>query len=703
MRKNFVTEWHKYPFAGLLLPLMAGIVLAEYIRPPSLHWIIYSLQLVCFSALTFLVYYTSYRLRFLFGIVLYSFLFLSGFALTVLTFKSVRTEFPPGNKLYTAVLMTNASEKSASIQCEAYLISRTDSLLMEDCKTYAVLSFRKSAAARSLKAGDMIYYKARTQSPRPNRNPGSFNYADYLRYQGISGTAYIPSYAWGYEAESTVRTMRGKLPLSVRLVLYFRELRNTLLAPYHAKNEDKETVSVLSALTLGDVSGLPQQLKEDYSVAGASHILALSGSHLAVLYAILELLFSVCLYRWRAGRIVGKTAIILIIWNFVFLAGCQPSIIRAAIMYTLLVLASFFSRKAVSLNSLAAAAFFMLLADPYSLFDVGFQLSFLAVMGILFFNTTLYKRIRTPYKTVNYFISVMTVSLAVQLISFPVVLYYFSAFPLYFLLTNLLVVPLSSVVLLLALAGFLIQFLFPGGAIAGWIIEGLYLLVRIQNEGVRWIAALPCASLSLPGISFPEVLWLYVMLSFFLWKQFVTSLSRKYVVLVLGLIGACGLFYRQAGGQEKSCLLFYENRRCPAAHVVRRGRKGVLFPAWKDSLEKGMTYIESSFWKQKGIPYPQIVVPEDHILHSDAGNILLLKDFYWTEHRLKQRLKIDYVWICRGFYGDLPAALSSFSVRFVILDASLSEKYRQVYREACAKAGLPFHDMTENGSLEIPL
>lgn len=657
---------------------------------------------VSFAALTLLVNYTSYRLRFLFGISLYCFLFFSGISLTGLKSQSLHVDFSPHPRLYTAVLMSNGSTKSASVQCEAWLLSCNDGQREQEYKKYVVLSFQKNAESQSLKAGEIIRYYATTQRPVNNRNPGSFNYAGYLRYQGVSGTAYLPAWAWWKPPSSTGTSFIGHLPFSVRLILTFRKLRNYLLAPYFERNGDEETASVLAALTLGDVSGLPRQLKDDYSTAGVSHILALSGSHLAVLYALLELLFSVLLYRWRAGRIAGKTIIILLLWNFVLLAGCQPSIIRASVMYTLLVSASFFSRKALSLNSLAAAAFFMLSVDPYSLFDVGFQLSFLAVLGILFFNRTLYTRLRTRYKVVNYIVSVVTVSLSVQLISFPLVLYYFSSFPLYFLLANLLIVPVSSVVLFVALTGFFLQCIPVGGWAVGWIVKGLYLLVNVQNDVVKWIASLPCSSLYVPGLSLSGTIWLYMMLSFLLCKDFFRRIVWRYTGLVLLFFGLCGLMYQRLK-PWKSFIVFYDNRRCPAVHLVRHDREGILFPAWRDSLDSGMNYIQNSYWKSEGIPYPHVVTPEDHILQMQTCTILLLKDFYWVRHRLEKRLNVDYVWVCRGYYGKLSAALSSFSVRFVVLDASLSEKYRDLYRQECKSLGLPFHDMAEGGAYKISL
>lgn len=699
MRKNLLEEWKRYPFLGVALPLMAGIVTAEYICFPTTWKVIYPFLFMSFVITGLLVCYTSFRYRFLFGLFLYGFLFLAGGILCSLKQKSMQVVFPDSPGLYHVVLMTNPSPKRASVQCQAYILSFTAQDVSHPIGRTAILSFAKTPNAMHLKAGDRVSYYGRTLPPKKNTNPGMFDYAAYLRHQGICAQAYIPSYAWEKTVEASV-FQADELPFSVKFVLFFRKTRNELLAPYQS-GVNENTASVLSALTLGDVSALPQQLKEDYSIAGASHILALSGSHLAVIYAVLDLLFALCLYRWKAGRYIGKSLIVILIWGFVFLAGAQPSVIRAAVMYTLLVTASLLSRQSLSLNSLAVAAFFMLLADPFALFDVGFQLSFLAVLGILLFNAPLYKRLRTSSRSCNYVISILTVSLSVQLISFPLVLYYFSSFPLYFLLTNLLVVPVSSLVLLLALAGSMLVLFMNDLFLSVWFKEVLYWLVELQNEGVSLLAGLPCSSLYIPGVTKLVAACLYGIMLFLLCKKYFRPLTRWYAGLALSLVGAAFLMWQWVERRNISYLVFYDNRRCPAMHLVKGTRKGVLFPAWKDSVANGLSYIASTSWKTQGLASPEMVVPEDGILLLPECRVLLLKDKRWNVLQLRERLKIDYVWLCRGFYGSLSRPLSSFSVKKIVLDASLSESSRQFYRQECLRLRLPFHDMAEAGACKV--
>lgn len=695
MRKHFSDEWGKYPFAWLVVPLMAGITVTEYIKLQGGLTVACILLGILFILFTLLVNFQSFKYRFLSGMVLYLFYFMTGGILCELKYRSLQVTFPDHPCLSTAVLMSNASPGTRSVQCQAWLLSCADSTMRQPIGEYVMLSFSPDSASRHLKAGDVIRYYGQTHIPERNSNPGMFDYAGYLRHQGISGTARISSYAWD-KTEETVH-----LPLPVRFILTFRQTRNRLLAAYRTDGADDKTISVLSALTLGEVAGLPQQLKDDYSTAGASHILALSGSHLAVIYTVLEILFGFSLYRWKGGRTTGRILIILLIWAFAFLAGSQPSVIRAAVMYTMLVGATLCSRSTLALNSLFFAAFLMLLADPFALFDIGAQLSFLAVFGIFLFNEKLYKRLVTPYRIVNYLLLILTVSVSVQIISLPLILYCFSAFPLYFLLTNLLVVPLSSVILLAAIAGFALWAV--PDFIARWIRLLLYKLTEWQNAGVELIASLPGASLQFPGVNLLTTVYLYLLLGFILLRKYMRPLPRWYTTGLMCLAGILIAGYQWIERRTDKYIVFYDNRRCPAMHLVQGTDQGILFPAWKDSIDAGMTYIAGTAWKKQGIPYPRIVTPEEDILALSGYRVLLLKDFRWVNQKLKKRLPVDYVWICRGYYGNLSRTLSSFAVRQIILDASLSEKYRLRYLHECRELQLPCHDMAEKGACIINL
>ena len=204
-------------------------------------------------------------------------------------------------------------------------------------------------------------------------------------------------------------------------------------------------------MTIGDKSELTSEITETFSSVGASHILALSGLHLGIFYMIL----SVLLPMWRNKRaftLLRELLILMIIWSFVFVAGLSASLTRAALLFTIFSFGRCLRRDASSLNSLALAAIVMLLFSPRSLFDVSFQLSFAAVFSILLLRPSLRRLLAADRygKVYGYVADVVTLSIAAQIGTFPFVWYYFGTFPLYFLFTNMLVVPVAFIIMSLA-------------------------------------------------------------------------------------------------------------------------------------------------------------------------------------------------------------------------------------------------------------
>ena len=239
-------------------------------------------------------------------------------------------------------------------------------------------------------------------------------------------------------------------------------------------------------MALGDKTALTKDLKEVYSVTGASHVLALSGLHLGIIYMLLSWL--IVSRRWRT---VSQVVLILAIWTFVFLVGLSVSVVRSAVMLTTYALLSLGHREKMSMNTLAFAAMILLLVNPLSLFDVGFQMSFMAVASILLFvppSDRLFPQgYQLEHPLMRWLWSLVAVSCAAQIGVAPLIAYYFGRFSVYFLLTNLIVVPAATVILWLAL----VALLFPSLAYL------LLFVVGLLNTILAMIAALPGASISL--------------------------------------------------------------------------------------------------------------------------------------------------------------------------------------------------------------
>jgi len=234
---------------------------------------------------------------------------------------------------------------------------------------------------------------------------------------------------------------------------------------------------VLAAMTLGDKSAMPHELKEIYAVSGASHVLALSGLHLGIIYFLLSLLI-----LGQRLRIISLMLVISGIWAFVLLVGMQPSVVRAAVMISVFALLSLVNRSRMSLNALSLTAIILLLVSPDSIYDVGFQLSFMAMLAILTIQPLLEKLIPRKFlfnhPVVRWAWGVTTVSVAAQIGVAPLVAYYFGRFSTYFLLTNFVAIPAVIAILWLALASLLLSFVWP---LLIW-------LVTVLNSTLSFIA-----------------------------------------------------------------------------------------------------------------------------------------------------------------------------------------------------------------------
>ena len=265
---------------------------------------------------------------------------------------------------------------------------------------------------------------------------------------------------------------------------YFLAQRAKLLDRLSESGVDGSVYAVVAAMTLGDKSQLTKELRDTYAVSGASHILALSGLHLGIIYTLLSLLLS--RRRWQ---VISQVVIIVCIWLFVFLVGMSASVVRSAVMITVYALLSLGHRDKMSVNTLAFAAIVMLLFNPKSLFDVGFQLSFMAVLAILLFyplfESLWSQQFLFGHRLFRWLWTTLAVSCAAQIGVAPLIAYYFGRFSCYFLLTNLVVVPAATLILYLSLLVLLIPSL-------------AYLLIYIVdalNQLLLWITMLPGASI----------------------------------------------------------------------------------------------------------------------------------------------------------------------------------------------------------------
>lgn len=280
------------------------------------------------------------------------------------------------------------------------------------------------------------------------------------------------------------------------------EYRHQLLQQYQ-QSISPSAYEVVAAMTLGDKSALTQETRNTFNVTGASHILAISGLHLGIIYMMISLL--VWGQRWR---IVAQVVTIVLLWAFAFLVGLSASVVRAATMLTIYGLLSLGFRQKMSLNVLAFTAILILICQPTALFEIGFQMSYMAVFAILLFYPSLYsiisERWLLEHGIVRWLWGMTVVSFCAQLGVGPLIAYYFHRFSTYFLLTNFIVIPSAYLILL---GGFLLL-------LTSWavIASALATVVTWLSRSLSAIATLPYATIEGLYPSPLQIILVYILI-----------------------------------------------------------------------------------------------------------------------------------------------------------------------------------------------
>ena len=374
-------------------------------------------------------------------------------------------------RTYAFILQGQPRQAGQSLRFDASLAHRSNG------RVY--LYFTRDSACTHLHAGDTV--TARTRIRRGQRL-GAFDYGMWLRRNGYIGTARVVRYS--------LRPAHGPVAPSLQQRLYARLAQAGL---------DGDEKAVVGALTLGCKEDLDPQLRRHFQASGAAHILAVSGLHTGIIYTVLMGLLTLGgrvrpMHENRLGRAALGLSVIAVMWLYAYITDMTPSVVRAVLMITLFETGHVFYRRAVTLDTIAAAAFFILLARPLDLWSVSFWLSFTATVAIVvfakaaeLFTHRLKWKDTAVGKGLNWLVGTVVISLAAQVGTLPVTLYCFGQFSTYFLLANILVLPLAALLVPCGMACIALGGSAPG-LVAGRIT---HTLACLMNNAVQAIENLP--------------------------------------------------------------------------------------------------------------------------------------------------------------------------------------------------------------------
>lgn len=419
-----------------------------------------------------------------------------GFSLMLLAYNRHAVSLPQDIETYEAVVISEPVERRTTIRFDMTVL--TGPLAGRSVRA----SLQKdsiTALHERLRVGSGLIVSSRFTYPK-NFTTSNFDYVRHLLGEGIVAQTFIPDGRWESEAVSL-----QSLSHLERTKIAALRLRQDILRHFRDIGLDDATYSLAAAMTFGDRTKLSDDVEDTFSITGVAHILSLSGLHLSVIYALLCFLsFS------RRRRIVRELVLLLAVWTYVMIAGSHPSLVRSALMITIYTFVSISGRNPMSLNVLAFTALIMLVANPLCLFDIGFQLSFFAIGSIMLLHKPVAgvfsERTLSRHRLLRWVWHTIVLSTVAQLGTAPLVAYYFGRFPVYFLIANLVAVPLTTLILYLSVVVLSLSFIPALGGILAKVLSGF---VSLLNASMELISSLPCASIEGIEMSVWQVVWAY--------------------------------------------------------------------------------------------------------------------------------------------------------------------------------------------------
>ena len=468
-RPLVIPIWKKAPFIRLLLPLVVGILLQWYLKIPVAAVIVGAISF-SIAYLLFFLFPTAiqFKLQSLQAVILN--LLIVSVGLCITWQKDVQHSNHWFGQYYqdSDYLLVRINEplieKSKSYKADGYVeaIIHGEKVIKSEGKV--LIYFAKDSLQPVLKYGDKILLNKNLQHIKNSGNPGAFNYQRYAAFQSVFHNVFLQSKDWVLLNDKNINWFRQFIFTS----------RAAILAVLQ-KNipQGKDELGIAEALLIGYTNDLDKDLVQAYSNTGVVHIIAISGMHLALIYGLLVWLFAKIPFI-NKSKITQVVLILSCLWLFALLTGAAASVLRSAVMFTFIAVGKNLSKQSSIYNSLAGSAFVMLCYNPYFLWDVGFQLSYLAVVGIIIFQKSIYNWFYIKNKLLNEIWKLMAISLAAQVLTFSVCIYYFHQFPNLFLITNIVAVPLSGVILFTEIGLVAFSWIpFVGtylGKIVGWMV-----------------------------------------------------------------------------------------------------------------------------------------------------------------------------------------------------------------------------------------
>jgi competence protein ComEC len=669
----------QFPLARITIGFLAGILVAYYFQPNPR--IVFSLLFVSFCAFVIAYFISKSKIvnPIYFGLSTYFLAFGIGSSSQIIHTNS----FQKSNYIHSKAIFDKPHLVSVTIREKLRSSSYNDRyiVLLNQIDSSVnsgriLLNVQKDSLNHPFEIGTHLQIKGNLYKNGPIKNPNQFDYGKYL--------AGIQIYAQMYADVSDIK-IGSKIEKDVWY--YTSKLRTKIIRNLEKTHFNKAELNVAIALILGQQQDISPEIIRDYQFAGAVHILSVSGLHIGFILLFVTFLLKP-FPNTRRGSFIKLIIILVSLSSFGLLAGLAPSVLRSVTMFSFVAIGMYLRRSTNIFHTLLVSMLLILLFEPSFLFDVGFQLSYVALFFILWLQPLLAQLWKPKNKIANYFWEILTVSFAAQIGAFPLSIYYFHQFPGLFFVTNLVIIPFLSVIMAL---GVLVMVLAAFDCVPVFLVQSLEWCIFIMNKIINSIASLE--QFIIQGIPFNWQLLLSVYLliiAMIIWFK-KPSFNRLVLALVAVIIFQICYFGNHWKIQNQRELVVFNSKKNTLI-AERKGENVILYS--NDSLlEKASKNRTLSGYLMGNFSHLTSTKRLENLMYYNANKILILDSL----GVYPKDIHPDIVVFTQSPKINLERFLQNTRPKLIVADASNYRNIQKLWKATCLKAKIPFHATGEKG------
>ena len=543
-----------------------------------------------------------------------------------------------------------------------------------------LITIPKTNNAKEIVVGHRLRFKTKLIKTEKPKNPNQFDYSNYLKNKQIYAQAYVNPEAIFYHKT-----------LSKDIWYYTSKLRTTIVTHLEQSGFDKKALPVAMALLLGQQQDIDPNITKDYQYAGAVHILSVSGLHIGFIVMFINFLMRP-IPNTQKGRFLKLSISLVSLALFGILAGLAPSVVRSITMFSFVALGHYWRRSTNIYHTLVVSIFLILLFQPYFLFDVGFQLSYAALFFIVWLQPMLANYWTPKNKILQFFWDIITVSFAAQIGTLPLSVYYFHQFPGLFFVTNLLVLPLLSVIMLL---GVLVMTIAAFSALPIWCIKPLEWGITVMNSIIHWVASFE----SFIFTNIPSTFYLMIASYFFLialvlwWKK--NSFTRITFFLSSIIIFQLVLIKNKLEfGNSKEWVVLNASKKTIICQRIGNKIEVISNGLQSEEIQKNMTLQNYATGTFSAITKES---PLKNVAYFNRNRILILD----SSSVYLPNKATDILLLTASPKVNLERILKNNRPKMVVADASNYKSLVTLWDQTCNQQKIPFHSTREKGYFSI--